>query len=497
MKKTDINLVPDTVNTTPDYYCTWQTQLYASCNGKPEGQRAIIDENSLFNKEKPYGWAYFYEKARRDLILVMDDSWDVPVNSDKEYFGSLVLNGEKFPEAVNNAENNTAALKNLTDRILSLGWKGLGGWICAQKAPKIGEKVTDEDYWRERLIAANDAGFSYWKVDWGGQCKSVDFRLMLTALGKKYAPNLTVEHAMIKEIIPKCDIFRTYDVPAIMSIPMTMEKLADILSVTPKAEGENKGLINCEDEVCIAAAGGFAMGVMRHPYSGDFMNGKKDMSFPAVHRNLKTKMYEVLRALRWHRIAPAFGADNENVQVSEKTLTDNWIFENMENELEDWWLVHPFTKDDIKDGGFTKSAPSAISRGCNLPEIEPDEKGDIPYCVAAKNPNGAFSLVTLGRTRGREYKIPECNVSVQTGNSKIIGVFGEYRNLTLKTELEGIDCIFIQDLAGDTAYDVSGQVEISGDKVIIPGELIKEIGTECQPNADTSEPGVVIRLENK
>jgi hypothetical protein len=61
MRKTNINLIPDTQNITPDYYCTWQTQLYATNDGKPKGQRAIIGEKALFDREKPFGWAYFYE----------------------------------------------------------------------------------------------------------------------------------------------------------------------------------------------------------------------------------------------------------------------------------------------------------------------------------------------------------------------------------------------------------------------------------------------------
>ena len=47
MKKTNINLIPDIQNPTPDYYCTWQTQLYATNDGKPQGQRAIIGEKAF------------------------------------------------------------------------------------------------------------------------------------------------------------------------------------------------------------------------------------------------------------------------------------------------------------------------------------------------------------------------------------------------------------------------------------------------------------------
>ena len=99
MKRTEINLIPDIPNPTPDYYCTWQTQLYATSGGIPKMQRDIMGERQLFGTDKPYGWAYFYEKARKDLFLVMDDSWDVPEENDERYFGSLILDGSKFPES--------------------------------------------------------------------------------------------------------------------------------------------------------------------------------------------------------------------------------------------------------------------------------------------------------------------------------------------------------------------------------------------------------------
>lgn len=33
MKKIDMNLIPDTVNMSPDYYCTWQTQFVTKFSG--------------------------------------------------------------------------------------------------------------------------------------------------------------------------------------------------------------------------------------------------------------------------------------------------------------------------------------------------------------------------------------------------------------------------------------------------------------------------------
>lgn len=491
LKITDINLVPDILNPTPDYYCTWQTQLYATNDGKPQKQRECINENSLFNPAKPFGWAYFYEKARRDLILVMDDSWDVPMENYAPYYGSLILNKEKFPGFV--GENNADSLKNLSDKIKSIGWKGLGGWVCSQESGLFFDGKTSEEYWSERLTEADKSGFAYWKVDWGEKGGDFEFRKMLTDLAHKLAPDLVVEQAVIKSIVPNSDVFRSYDVPAIMSIPMTMEKLKEFTTVGKTEEGY-RGLINCEDEAYIAAAGGFSMGIMRHPYSGDFINGEADMSFPAVHRNLKTKLYEVLRAVRWHRIAPAFGVDADETYISNELLSDSWRLENVKAEIEEWWLHNPLIEGFLNDNIITKTGCAAISRRMKLPKVVPDENGDIPYIVASKNPNGAVSVATLGRTRGRNYWIPECEVEIDAEGAEIIGVFGEYEKLIIKNCRKKIGKVLMQDLADENAYDITELVEMSENRIIIPGDLIKRIGRISQPDNDSSEPGVVVKI---
>lgn len=526
MDSIEINLIPDIMNPTPDYYCTWQTQLYATCDGKPVKQRECIGEKQLFGEkgEKPYGWAQFYEEARKDLLLVMDDSWDVPLSGDGSYYGSLILNEEKFPESVRaarekcgsenkNTENigdrkseNAYALGALVDRVKALGWKGLGGWVCAQESEKFRKDCSVEEYWKKRMKEAEESGFSYWKVDWGEKAGDVFFRKWMTELGKAAAPNLLIEHAMKKELIPVSDAFRTYDVPAIMSIPMTMRKLADIFLTIEKekvisgslSEDENTskcmGLINCEDEAYISAAGGFSMGIMRHPYCGAFVNGKADMSFPAVHRNLKTKMYEVVRAARWHRIAPAFHACVGITIVSEKALCDTWHFENTEEEIERWWLDMPLFKEDLEGNLVKKYAPFQIARNCEMAEAKPDENGKLPYIISSKNPNGVFSIVTLGRTKERTYEIPRCKITVDVEEAETIGIFGEYETLTVKGAACSLKKVLMQDLAGDTAFDVTKEVRFEGNMCVIPGDLIHRIGTLAQPEGDTSEPGVAVRF---
>jgi len=47
----------------------------------------------------------------------------------------------------------------------------------------------------------------------------------------------------------------------------------------------------------------------------------------------------------------------------------------------------------------------------------------------------------------------------------------------------------------ETAYEITDAVLRAGDRLVIPGQCDREIGTEAHPANDTSEPGVVIRIE--
>ena len=119
----------------------------------------------------------------------------------------------------------------------------------------------------------------------------------------------------------------------------------------------------------------------------------------------------------------------------------------------------------------------------------------MPFVVAARNPNGACSVATLGRTEGRSYGIPRCEVTLDIGNARTVAAFGDYRNLILRGEIPDGCTVLMQDLAGETAYDITDTVLRTVDRLVIPGQCVREIGTEAQPANDTSEPGVVIRIE--
>ena len=485
-------LIPDTPNPSPDYYCTWQTQQYFTSGGGSALQRANIIEANILGNGMYQGWANFYSKVRKDLIFVMDDSWDIPLSGDaKGYFGSLILNKERFPTFAKAGVSNEDALKSLSAAIQQKGWKALGGWVCAQEADSFLNGKTQMEYWTERAKWANYSGFAYWKVDWGKHIYDYNFRKLLTDIAHQYAPNLVVEHAQNDSVISVSDVFRTYDVPAVLSIVMTMKKLKNDM-VPYTVEKGYKGLICAEDEVYIAAGLGCTMGIMRHPMSGNLPNGKPDPSFPAMHRNLKTKIDEVTRAVRWHKIAPAFGVNAAQTYVDSVKLTDSWQIQNMDEEIESWWF-EPWTGFKKNGNVIAETGPAAITRGMPLPVVVPDENGDLPFVVAAKNPNGAVSITVSARTRDRKYWTPDCDISISSGNAKTFGIFGYYKSLTINTTLDLTSVtIKAQDLAGVKVMDITTEVAKNGHQLIIPGIVITRIGTGEQSQGDTSDPGLIL-----
>src|SRR5437899_929400 len=86
---------------------------------------------------------------------------------------------------------------------------------------------------------------------------------------------------------------------------------------------EVSGLLNVEDEVYVAAVLGCTMGVLRHPLEGVRPGPDTDLFFNGPRR-AKRRMDEVVRALRWQRLAQPFSPGSGTVKVSEDVLTDSW-----------------------------------------------------------------------------------------------------------------------------------------------------------------------------
>lgn len=478
-----LNLVPDTPSKAPDYLCTWNLQCYRSNQDGPVKNRAEMVEENFFGDGPYQGWASLYPAIREDLFLVLDDSWDLPRDRNERegnpYYGTTRLDTTRFPSFKGEPARR---LKALSDRITGMGWKGLGGWICAEKA-RTDLSVPDSIYWPQRLKEAQEGGVRYWKVDWGEMQGSGDWRKQLTEWGREYAPGLVIEHAMNPEFISFSDTYRTYDVENITAQTVTIDRVARYLRYAPEAPAQ--GIINCEDEPYIAAGLGCAIGIMRHPFVGALPSGRADIGFPETGRNLKCRLDEVARGVRWHRIALPFGSDGVSYSVDPVILEDGWIYAYDES-----WIWHE-VGDTVR-----VSAPARVSRNMPLPVVGSEDPAR-PFVLATRYPNDAVAVATVGRSLGREYVLLEVPVTIEVASLDApVGVFGRYESLTLHYPAPlGKVRVWAQDLLSREAVDITARVHAEGSRLVVPGPVIAEIGLSAATLGDVSDPGLVLKIE--
>jgi hypothetical protein len=277
-------------------------------------------------------------------------------------------------------------------------------------------------------------------------------------------------------------VFRTYDVTTMLSVPTTLDRVAQLLQGA-QGHPEVTALLNCEDEVYIAATLGCTMGIMRHPLVGLRPSGDPDVFFNGP-RQAKRRMDEVVRAVRWQRIAEPYGAGSGTVNLDPNVLTDDWVFQRGET-----WYADCIGKD------ARQGAPARVSRSLPLPTVAAE--GDRPFVIAGRFPNGAVAVCALERTvKDHAWFMPLADVTVDSEDaSGPFGVFGHFRSLTLRLNqpLRHVR-ILAQDLAGSLSVDVTRQVQIHGDAITIPGSLIDRVGCQDASPVDLSDPGMVVAL---
>lgn len=482
------SLIPNTPSKAPDYFCTWNLQGYLVSHQNTQLTRKAMNERNLFGKGKYQNWVNCYPTIREDLYFVLDDSWDIPKDvNDKPtpFLGTVELNEERFPSFQGTPKER---LQQLVSCIKAKGWKGVGGWICAQKADNQHE-IDENSYWTERIRTADESGFDYWKVDWGNNLHNGKWRKMLTDIGKQYAPRLYIEHACDNKFIEFSDVFRTYDVENIIAQPVTIQRICDLLPYT--ASTDAKGLINCEDEPYIAAGLGCAIGIMRHPFVGNMPDGNQDIAFPPVGRDMKRRLDEIVRGVRWHRIAEPFGVNGKDFEIDKIKLEDYWMLK----EKETW------VKSRKAGSKVTASAPARVSRGMPLPEVSDSISEERPYILSSRYPNGAIAIASIGRSLGREYISKRIGVTIHIPQVEApIGVFGYFQELTLiltDTLNTKKYKVLAQDLAGNSPSDITKRIKIEGKKITISGELLAHIGLMKASKNDYSDPGLVIQILKK
>lgn len=496
------SLVPDASNSAPDYFCTWNVQGFACGYSGASNQADAMIEANLFGSGTNQNWLGFFPELRGDLIFLLDDAFDFPIGGGHNHpaRGSVELDDARFPSYRGAPAERLAKLNR---DVKARGWRGLGLWICNSRNRLLGfEKIESDDYWCERLRWSQTAGVLYWKVDWGiGERDRPLWKFKVTPKAREAAPDVWIEFGNSTE----ADVYRTYDVNIVQSIPETIRRIGAFLT---KDDQKDRRIINCEDEVVIGAALGCHYGIMRHPLTDPMPNGKPDGFFPAHFRDVKHRMDEVTRAVRWHRIAQPFPKG-------------------------DAAIVDTQTLNDFK----SKPAPARISRGgLPLPDVKMPGGGEPPYALCARHPGGEIAIATVPRNPGENGRakltFPLADVTLDIGTlAHPVGIFGEYASLTLVApdDLAG-KRILAQDLAGNSSVDITAEVQIlpreieerrliisprlkemgegasgvayapggrilSESRIVIPGATLRRVGLMAAKPGDVSDPGLVLVVQ--
>ena len=472
-----------------NYFCTWAIQNYLDGWGMEslnidsvilksgENAASLMHEKYLRGDNS---WLNFYKKVHGDLIFMLDMGYEV------NGYSSMEIDPVKFPSFKGTPAERQA---QFSDLVKNAGWATAGLW-------SRGIKSVPEA--RERVLWSKNAKIGYWKVDGG------DNKCIYDSLRNILYPELVIEHAIWPGVTvlnngPKgslmhdfgskrvyflehTDVVRIYDIDQPMGQVTGLARVAGLLAV---ANGNNKAkaVINCEDLVTVGAALGCSYGIFRFPVTGKRPQGDPDI-FNAGPRQTKKRIDEVVRAVRWQRIAPPFSAGKQPVIVDTALLTDQMTIKKGES----WDINIP--------GLLIQSAPARITRGLPLPIVKAD--GEIPFVIASRHPNGAVSIATLGRhSDSYGYKIPLADISFQIGVVPIaIGIFGYYKSLALNfnDSMENRR-ILAQDLAGDKAVDITNKVSIKGRQIVLSGNLISQTGLRDATPGDVSDPGLIIVIK--
>ncbi len=523
-----MRLIPNEAKNTANYWCSWRNQRLFMSNpffhlrltdkAKHEAcQRDMLSDAFLFGEPGVLAGDYM-QGVRRDMIVMLDDGWDLPWRGDYTTPGSLILNERRFPYGGKTPAENLAILSR---KVADLGYSGTGLWVPMTAQDETWQSLYTLDkfteFWEERARWMAEAGIAYLKVDWGIHQHHVPYRAALTDVIHRLSPGTVVEHAVLDgwwfdpnadrtrlaDVMRISDAFRCYDVKFEFNAVSTLARASTMLTLGVEMQEGCAGIVNAGEEPYLAAALGCAMGIMSHPLlrgsvitmlPDDFKNGI------TTQRLLKSDFHSFdhyERALRWHRIAPPMSYAAAPVLTSEEWLEDSWTYDKE---------PYPFPAHELRGKTCRQSAPAVVSRGCPLPEVTVEKRPswDIlhrPFTVASRHPeSGAFAIATLPRTVDGVMNCTTPRVDIRASGlspDHPFAVFGEYKTLTLvfDTDIEGYR-LFGGDLLLDDQPELTGRegVTASGNTLTLDGELLSRLGTECASFHDLADPGSVFRL---
>lgn len=516
------SLVPNSVASAPNYWCTWYWQNYLILKGQEvtnpdaatiytnQAAREEMNEENIFGEQ---GMAVvMLPKTRSDYYFVIDHGWQDKRIKDNTFF-TLIMDTLDFPRYAHLEPKER--IKQMNIDIRALGWKGLGLWVRGNPS---------EEEMRKFVEWSKYAGVEYWKID-GGDTE----HYFASKIKREIYPELTLEHitgtgpvnpkwntpglslypsvydleeavaqkleASLNsytekaekslEVIKNTDVFRTYDAAPLLVSTTTMQRIHDIL-VQTAGNTDYKAFLNIQDDCNIAAALGLLVAAKRHPMKTPRMYKGKDFHLQiSGERHVDKRLNEMDRFVLWQRIAPPMPAGYGNYYFSTQNLVDSIVF--LEN---DTWFKATHGK------MVRQSAPAIMTRNIALPKVE--YSGLAPYVMASKFPNGAIAIATEGRvTPSQSWIHPKADITLKEAElNKPIGIFGYYESLTIEF-LQTLPVkikIYGQDLLSNKAIDITGKVSINKNEIIIPGTLIENMGTMSGDLGDISVPGMVIKI---
>ncbi|MCL4794115.1 MAG: hypothetical protein KJZ84_06115 [Bryobacteraceae bacterium] len=518
----DANLVQEAPGLAPSYWTTWGAQNFAVnaemvhlalAEQDISGAAAQLTEERLFGHS---GWAGAFDNCRRDLYLVFDLGWDLEPGTDLRlepwHLGAHEVSTTKFPSC---RGGPVERLRRLNELCQQAGWRGAGVFIPAEphgdgRSGLAVNNAEAENQLRDRLRWSRDAGIGYWKVG-SGRRDTPTYRQLISEMGLEEAPALVIEHTracgpLNDEAYPGeaivatrsgefprwgaglllqdnlrlaefSNVLRTNQVTRRLSIATTLDRVASIL-----AAAENRPnapcLLNCGDEPYIAAVLGCTLGLERHP-------GWMDPHALGYNpRESHRRIGEVARAVRWQRMAPPFPVGLGGTVLDRERLTDSWQFR--EGEIPAAWVTgYP----------VRQSAPARVARNMPLPQASGPDRA---FVIASLHPNDSVAVATLPRVTidgGYSYPLADVTVTLEALRP-LVGIFGRYRSLTLRTPALGTaPRLIAQDLAGDEPQDITDLVMVTATEVVIPGDVIHRVGLSAGSSGDISDPGMVLRLE--
>ncbi len=508
------NLVPETPASSANYWCTWYAQNYWQQRGgeitdfdaiNNPNAREELSYNHLFNPDD--GWVSNYlPRGRSDWFFLIDHGWQTKIESERTLpgakpFFSLQIDPRDFPQYANPKPQESLRLFN--EEIKNNGWKGLGIWT----------KGTIDSVTAHTMVEwSKYAGVEYWKIDGGGIQNFWSYKIkqeIFPELALEYVtgaggnlnpgwdnPDLkeypsVYDHGGSKQkdmlrVLQNTDAFRTYDATPILMSVTTLRRTHDILKQT-YGKPEYIAILNLQDD-CNAAAGlGCLVASKRHPnFMERTLDGKDLHHQLSGKRHMQGRMNEAERFGRWSRIAPAFSAGEGTYQYSDYDLIDYYPFTK-----HDTWFKATYGK------VVYQSAPAIMARNMPLPEVAIE--GDAPFVMVTAYPNGPVCVTTEGRVKTEDQWFhPRAKIRIKVKDaSQPLGIFGHYKELSIEfpEDLGSVKHIWAQDLLAEKAIDIYPDVKIDGSTLIIPGDLIDEIGTSAGDEGDISAPGMVIRVD--